>query len=181
MRMCDLRSGIAAAACLIVLAGCATSIPTRPKAVVEPPLSRSIPAPAGWLDVTDKALSPDVEYWFLAGDRSASLLLKELQLRSPAGSAVSHESLVTLAHVSLRLKFADRGSGLRVTQAPSLVESNPAFAMYSYAEQGLLRRVLVFRKQSRLFELELAQEREDDVFASHLAAQFAFAQAVLRQ
>ncbi len=176
-----LRSCIAAA-CLMALAGCAASVPTRTaRKASEHPLSRSIAAPAGWIDVTDKALSPDVQYWMLAGDRTASLLLRELQPSAPAGIPVPDESLVTAAHISLRLKLAAPGNGLRITQVPALFASNPAFALYVYAEKGLLRRVLVFRKRSHLYELELAQESEADEFSRHLPAQFAFAMSVLKE
>ncbi len=168
-------------ACLMALAGCASSIPTAAKMTPEHPLSRSIAAPAGWIDVTDKALSPDVKYWMLAGDRSASLLLKELQPSVPAGTLAPDESIVTAAHISLRLKLALLGNGLRITQAPAQFVGNPAFGVYVYTEKGLLRRVLLFRKRSRLYELELAQETEAEEFSRHLSAQITFAMSVLKE
>ncbi len=183
MTMRRLIAGCSAAACVMFLWGCATRIPTpQPKAAVpDPPLARSIPGPAGWNDVSDRALSPDVEYWLLAGDNSASLLLKEIQLSASSGAIPETESILTLSHISLRLKIAELRSGMRITQAPVVPESSPRFAMYSYTEHGLLRRVVVFRKRSRLYELELAQESDTGSFSLHLPAQLAFAMSVLQE
>lgn len=171
----------AVAACLMVLAGCSASIGTRVKSVPEPPLSRSIAPPGGWIDATDKALSPDVEYWLMADDRSASMILKELRSSVPGVSPASNESVVTLAHISLRLKLAVLGNGMRVTQVPAMFDANPAYAVYAYSEKNLLRRVLVFRKRSRLYELELAQETEVEGISRHMSAQISFAMSVLKK
>jgi hypothetical protein len=130
--------------------------------------------------VTDKALSPDVEYWLLAGDRSASLLLKELQPSKPVGAFSPDESILTIANISLRLKLAELGNSLRITQIPVPFAPDKAFAVYAYSEKGLLRRVLCFRKRSQFYELELAQEREEAVFSTFLAAQITFAESVMR-
>jgi hypothetical protein len=169
---------IAAWSWLVCLGGCASSVPP-PKAVIERPLSTTIAGPAGWLDVTDKSLSPDVAYWLITDKRSASLLLKQLQQSITTLAFPADESIVSFAHISLRLKIAVRGNTLRVTQPPTLFDSNHEFAVYSYVEHELLRRVLVFRKGSRMYELELAQEVETDVFATHLKDQIAFAMSVL--
>jgi hypothetical protein len=181
MIMRHLALGIAAVVCLVFVAGCASSVPPPKRTAVELPLSRSIPGPAGWIDVTDKALSPDVDYWLLAGDRSASLLLRELLPSTSAGPLPPEESLVTLAQISLRLKLAAQTTGLHVTQAPAMLTNNTAFAVYAYAENGLLRRVVVFRKHSRVYELELAQENETVSFSRHLAAQITFAMSVINE
>jgi hypothetical protein len=171
--------GIAAAVCLFLIAGCSSTVPV-PRRIIDPPLSRTIPAPQGWMDVTDKALSPDVEYWLLADHRSASLLLRELQPSRAVGAFSSDESILTIAHLSLRLKLAGLGTGLRITQSPVLFESDRSFAVYAYSEKGLLRRVLCFRKRTRFYELELAQENEEEEFGTHLAAQITFAESVMR-
>lgn len=168
--------------CMVWLWGCASTVPT-PKAktvIVDPPLSRTIPGPTGWTDVSEKALSPDVIYWLLAADKSASLLLKEIQPSPSSGPISTDESIVTLSHLSLRIKLAELGNGLQITQVPAVSDSYPQFAIYSYSEKGLLRRVVVFRKRTRLFELELAQESDTGTFSRHLAAQIAFAMSVLR-
>jgi len=180
MSIRHLECGIAAAVCLFIIAGCSSTVPVPAVRVVDPPLSRTIPAPAGWMDVTDKALSPDVEYWLLAGNRSASLLLKELQPSRPVGAFSAGESILTIANVSLRLKLAELGSSLRITQSPVQFASDKAFAVYTYSEKGLLRRVLCFRKRTRFYELELAQENEEGEFGTHLAAQITFAESVMR-
>ncbi len=182
MTMRRLLDGLSLAACLTLLWGCATIVPTPPsKAVPDPPLGRFISTPAGWIDVSERALSPDVEYWLLADDNSASLLLKEIQASMSTGTIPETEPILTLAHLSLRLKIAELGAGIRITQVPAVPDSSPRFAMYSYAENGLLRRVVVFRKRSRLYELELAQESEAGTFSRHLPAQLAFAMSVLTQ
>lgn len=178
MTMRHLQFLVGAAIWMIILAGCSTTAPV-PKHVPEPPLSRSIPVPGGWMDVTDRALSPDVEYWLLAGDRSASLLLKELHPSRPIGALSPDESILTIANISLRLKLAELGDNLRITQSPVPFESDRTFAVYAYSEKGLLRRVLVFRKRSRFYELELVQEREEEALSTHLAAQITFAESVM--
>lgn len=87
------------------------------------------------------------------------MILRELQIDSSTQKTLFNEEMNLIATISLRGKVPDNDPDYRVTRVPSLIDVKRNFSSYTFSEKGLLRRVIVFKKQRSLMELELLQEQ----------------------
>ncbi len=92
------------------------------------------------------------------------MVLRELQTDSSSQKIAKNGELIIAANISLLSKIPDNNSDYRVTRVPENIDTKRNFLSYAYSEKGLLRRVIVFKKQLQLFELELMQERSSSEF-----------------
>ena len=85
-----------------------------------------------------------------------------------------------MANISLRLKLADDSVQRRITRTPETVSKLSNSCTYVYDENGLLRRVIVFNKQNRMYELELLQENSSKPFEELTADQISMIRILQR-
>lgn len=92
------------------------------------------------------------------------MVLSEMQDADSALVEQDRHDPCLAANISLLSKFSGIIEGRRVTRTPFILDSTNHLCGYVYIEKGLLRRVLVFVKKGKLFELELFQEKTDASF-----------------
>jgi hypothetical protein len=120
--------------------------------------------PGGWADITSKSKQPQIQYWLVNNNFSATMVLRELQADSLSQKFLEKEDLNVVANISLLSKLPENNSDYRVTRVPAVIDEKRNFFSYAYSQKGLLRRVIVFKKGQKLFELELMQERASAEF-----------------
>ncbi len=113
--------------------------------------------------------------------RSALMVLKELRSSSATKAMLAKENICVLGNISLEEKLAQPNVVGRILRTPSPLENEPGFCLYVYSKDYLLRRVLVFRSERRMYELELRQEKPDASLASLIEDQLVFAKTVLNR
>lgn len=165
---------------------CCTSTQPVPRYTKKPlpahPVSQfSIVLPEGWSDITSKSNVPSVLLWFVNRDYSGSMVLREFQTDSLSGSVLLKEDICSMAHISLRLKLADDSVQRRITRMPEMANKFSDVCTYVYDENGLLRRVMMYRKQQRAYELELLQENASVPFDGLTADQIRLLDALVRK
>ncbi len=151
----------------LFLSSCSSSIPES--RTTAPPAKKTTPStpatkqlfPEGWTDITSQAKQPQIKLWLVNSDYSATMVLRELQTTSPT---VLKEEMNLVATISLHSKIPDNDTDYRVTRVPAIIDMKRDFSSYVYLEKGLLRRVVVFKKQDKLMELELMQEHSSADF-----------------
>lgn len=149
------------------LSTCSSSIPESRTA--SPPTKKTAPSvptpnqflPDGWADITTQSKQPQVKLWLVNRDYSATMVLRELQTTS---KTLVDEEMNLVATISLHSKITDNDTDHRVTRVPAIIDMKRNFSSYAYLDKGLLRRVVVFKKQGRLMELELMQEHSSAEF-----------------
>lgn len=114
--------------------------------------------PEGWADITSRAKIPQIKQWIVNREYSATMVLRELQTDSTTSQLLAKEDLIFIAGISMRGNVPQDDPDYRVTRVPA-ADAKRRSASYVYSERGLLRRVVVFRKQNRIMELELMQEQ----------------------
>lgn len=129
----------------------------------------SLTIPTGW-NILDKKLIPSYfTHFLIKEDYSSALTLQSLY-------NVADDSLMIIGNVSLRSKLAEEPSR-RATKVPTVWKKGSlVFSTYTYIEQGLLRRVMVFRKENTYYELELLQLKDTEPFENLIEIQTTFAQ-----
>lgn len=120
--------------------------------------------PEGWADITSRSKLPQIKQWIVNRNYSATMVLRELQTDSSTFGDLMKEELNLIAEISLRGKVPQDDADYRVTRVPTVIDEKRKFSSYAYSEKGLLRRVVVFRKQNRFLELELIQEQSGAQF-----------------
>ncbi|MEI7907805.1 MAG: hypothetical protein WCI84_10670, partial [Bacteroidota bacterium] len=120
--------------------------------------------PEGWADITSRSKQSQIKMWIVNRDFSATMVLRELQTDSTTQQLLFREEMTLIATISLHGKIPENNPDFRVTRVPSLIDAKRNISSYAYTENGLLRRVVVFKRENRLMELELMQE--------HLSAEF---------
>lgn len=155
---------LACAVLALYLTSCFSTVP-EPK-FIEPPKRTAAPAPAvrrylpdGWADITSRAKRPEIKLWLINREYSGTMVLRELQSPAETQKFLLAEEINTIAMMSLRSKVPENHPDYRVTRTPSVIDMKRNFSSYAYTEKGLLRRVVVFRKQGVILELELLQEQ----------------------
>ncbi len=146
------------------LSSCSSSIPQS--RTFAPQAKKTLPpvsvvkqfVPDGWADITSKSKRPEIQYWLVNRNNSATIVLRELQTDSSSQQSLMYEDLNVIGNISLLTKIPDNNPDYRVTRAPVVIDSKRNFLSFAYSEKGLLRRVIVFKKQQKYFELELMQE-----------------------
>jgi hypothetical protein len=148
----------------LLLSSCFSIIP-EPK-YIEPPKRTAVPVPAarpylpdGWADITARAKRQDIKLWLINREYSGTMVLRELQSPAETQKHLLAEEINTIAMMSLRAKVPDNHPEFRVTRVPTVIDMKRNFSSYAYTEKGLLRRVIVFKKQGMILELELLQEQ----------------------
>ena len=77
----------------------------------------------------------------------------------------------------MQSKLMDGNARRRVLRAPSVIGNGTKFCVYLYSDDALLRRVVVFRSRSTIYELELIQENESLSLSTVIEAQMSFARS----
>ena len=154
------------------LSSCGTTIPEPRYAApsIKKP-SQQLPAakqllPDGWADITSRSKQPQIKLWLVNRDYSATMVLRELLADSATQKSLLKEDMNLIATISLRAKLPENDPDYRVTRVPEMVDVKRNFTSYAYSEKGLLRRVLLFKKQNRFMEIELMQEQQNVEFDS---------------
>ena len=175
---------VAAIACSLLLLCCTSTQPvprSAQKSVPAPEVSQSnIVLPEGWTDITFKSNNPSVLLWIVNQDYSASMVLREFQADDSTKKILLKEDACFMANISLRLKLADDSVQRRITRTPETVSKLSNSCTYVYDENGLLRRVIVFNKQNRMYELELLQENSSKPFEELTADQISMIRILQR-
>lgn len=118
----------------------------------------------GWDDITHQSMNPSIELWLINKRHSSSILLRHFIIDDTTTNALDQEDICTIGHLSLRLKLAERFHERRITRVPEMMTDTINFCAYIYEENGILRRVVVFKNEGAYFELELMQEETDSDF-----------------
>ena len=92
------------------------------------------------------------------------MVLREFQTDSSTQKALIKEDLNVVTNISLLSKLPENNSDYRLTRVPVVIDAKRNLFSYAYSEKGLLRRVIVFKKHQKFFELELMQERSSAEF-----------------
>ena len=120
--------------------------------------------PPGWDDVTGRSAVPSISLWLVNTDRAASMTVRSITVDDSTRVLLLKEDICMIGHLSLRLKMEERHNGRRITRAPERMNATIEYCSYLYEENGLLRRVVVFRKGGKIFESELLQEGHEQEF-----------------
>ena len=146
------------------LSSCSTSIPA-PRSIAPPIKKNALPVtvakqffPNGWADITSKSKQPQIKYWLVNRNNSATMVLRQIETDSASQKSLMKEDLNVVTNISLLSKLPENNSDYRVTRVPKVIDTKRNFFSYAYTENGLLRRVIIFTKQQKIFELELMQE-----------------------
>ncbi len=86
------------------------------------------------------------------------MVLRQIETDSASQKSLMKEDLNVVTNISLLSKLPENNSDYRVTRVPKVIDTKRNFFSYAYTENGLLRRVIIFTKQQKIFELELMQE-----------------------
>ena len=123
-------------------------------------------------------MSSDV--FLTKNDGGASLSLRELKPAASAKNALAEENVCVLGNISMQNKLGIDGDEKRILRLPSFVGDGKEFCVYIYSENSLLRRVVVFRAKSKIYEVELRQNTESLALSSVVDAQMAFVKSLLK-
>lgn len=155
----------------VMLSSCSSSVPvskrTTSSVKKNPPAPVTVMRPLlpeGWADITSRSKLPQIKQWIVNREYSATMVLRELQTDSSTFSDLMKEEIDLVAGISLRGKVPQDDADFRVTRVPTVIDAKRKFSSYAYSERGLLRRVVVFRKQNKYLELELMQEQSGAQF-----------------
>ena len=171
-----------AGVCAVVLSSCSSP---RVAAVQRPPAHspshrERITAPPGWTVVPDGGKSPVAEMYLIKNDGDAAMVLEELKASASARSSLSDEDVCVLGNISMQNKLGAGDSDRRILRLPSPTGDGKDCCVYVYSESSLLRRVVVFRMSTRIFELELRQNSESRPLSSVVDAQTFFVNSLLK-
>lgn len=92
------------------------------------------------------------------------MVLRVFQGDTAALRQLTAEELTVAGGLSLRAKVPENHPDFRVTRVPTVIDHKRKLVSYAYSEKGLLRRVVVFRKNGTIMELELLQEQSSAEF-----------------
>lgn len=118
----------------------------------------------GWDDITSQSTIPSVTLWLVSKSYSASLLLRQFIIDDTTDRLLRQEDICTVGQMSMRLKMAERKNERRITRTPERGTEPGETCVYVFEENGLLRRVIVFRSDAGVFEMEAAQEDAETEF-----------------
>jgi hypothetical protein len=136
--------------------------------------------PAGWSAVSDGGKSSPSELFLTKNDGGAAMMLRELKPAASAKSPLSEEDVCVLGNISMQNKLGADSNDLRILRLPSVIGDGKEFCVYIYSENSLLRRVVVFRSKSKIYEVELRQNSESLALSSVVEAQMAFVKSLLK-
>jgi hypothetical protein len=125
----------------------------------------------GWDDITSQSTTPSVTLWLVSRSYSASLLLRQFVIDDSTDRLLRQEDVCTIGQISMRLKMVERKNDRRITRIPERGADLRETCVYVYEEDGLLRRVVVFRSDAGVFEMEMAQEDAETDFRTLVTEQ----------
>ena len=136
--------------------------------------------PAGWSLVSEggKSFSPNLI--LTKNDGNASMILEELKPTVSAKGLLEEEDICVLGNISMQNKLGTDDTERRILRLPSAAGEGREFCVYVYSENSLLRRVVVFRAKSKIYEVELRQNNESLSFSSVVDAQLAFVKSLMK-
>ncbi|MDD8019018.1 MAG: hypothetical protein PHP42_11635 [Bacteroidota bacterium] len=157
--------GIIAAVSAVSFISCSGAKPFPKFAKEKPPApSSSLALPDGWSDITTKSRLPQILLWIVNQNFSGTMELREMQMDDSTRNILLKEDPCFVANISLRAKLADENNGKRITRVPAMIDAEKEICGYTFTENALLRRVIVYRKQKKFYELELLQENASSAF-----------------
>jgi hypothetical protein len=136
--------------------------------------------PAGWSAVPDGERSSFPELILTKNDGGAAMMLRELKPAASAKGPLSEEDVCVLGNISMQNKLGADSNDLRILRLPSVTGDEKEFCVYIYSENSLLRRVVVFRAKSKIYEVELRQNSDSLALSSVVDAQMAFVKSLMR-
>lgn len=120
--------------------------------------------PDGWADITSRAKQPQIKLWLINRDYSGTMIMKELLPDAETQKTLQAGEMNLVATMSMRMKIPENDPDFRITRVPTVIDMKRNIASYAYTQKGLLRRVVVFKKQESILELELLQEQPSAEF-----------------
>ena len=136
--------------------------------------------PAGWSIVSDEGASPSTELHLAKNDGDAAMVLKELKPTGLAKGMLAEEDICVLGNISMQSKLGTDDDERRILRLPSAAGEGNESCVYVYSENSLLRRVVVFRAKSKIYELELRQNNESFQFSLGVDAQTLFVDSIMK-
>jgi hypothetical protein len=167
--------------CAALIVSCRPSGDTA-KQTASPSPSRSpkqLIIPDGWVCIPQAQKPALGELLLVRNDNAASMIVRELKPLSSAKNSLAGEDICILGNISMQGKLGNTDAQKRILRSPSAIENGRPVCVYIYSENSLLRRVLVFRSGSAIYEVELLQESDSLSFSSVVEAQTAFAKSLM--
>lgn len=135
--------------------------------------------PDGWISLTPGQKSAGGELQLVRYDNAAAMTVRELKPVASAKNSLAGEDVCTLGNISMQGKLGSGNYSRRILRPPSAIGNGKPLCVYIYSENSLLRRVLVFRSGSTIYEVELFQSSESLSFSTVVEAQTAFAKSLM--
>jgi hypothetical protein len=135
--------------------------------------------PDGWISLTPGQKSAEGELQLVRYDNAASMTVRELKPVASARNSLAGEDVCMLGNISMQGKLGNGVNSRRILRPPSVIGNGKPLCVYIYSENSLLRRVLVFRSGSTIYEVELFQSSESLSFSTVVEAQTAFAKSLM--
>ncbi|MDE3057657.1 MAG: hypothetical protein KGJ59_06850 [Bacteroidota bacterium] len=165
--------------------GCAVQREARSEETAAKPannFSTAEPFPAlpGWLQEKFPPSESGDLLHLVYESGSAAMILKEFHSSAATKAVLAKENICVLGNISLREKLAQPNVVGRIIRTPAPLTNEPEFCVYVFESAGgRLRRVLVFRNDERMYELELRQEQSNGSLALFSDDQLMLAKSVL--
>ena len=114
--------------------------------------------PDGWSMLSNENRSSRPEIRLVRDENDASMIIRELKPVAATKKSLGEEDLCVLGNISMQGKLGKAGSERKVLRSPSVIGNGKQSCVYIYSENALLRRVVVFRSKSAIYEVELFQD-----------------------
>jgi hypothetical protein len=163
------------------IVSCSASRESVKQIAVPPPNHppKQMVIPDGWISLTPGQKSAGEELQLVRNDNAASMIVRELKPVASAKNSLAGEDVCTLGNISMQGKLGNGDNSRRILRLPSVIGNGKPLCVYIYSENSLLRRVLVFRSGSTIYEVELFQSSELLSFSTVVEAQTAFAKSLM--
>lgn len=167
--------------CSAFVLSCSSSTETRtpPVSLFSNHSAKRVSIPNGWSVAPNGQKSSHTELRLVRNDNAVSMIVRELKPIASTTSALMEEDVFVLGNISMQSKLGNGKGERRVLRPPSVIGNGKQFCVYIYSEDALLRRVLVFRSRSTIYEVELLQENESLSFSSVVETHTAFARSLM--
>ena len=129
------------------------------------------------LSTDKKSARPEIR--LVRDENDASMIIRELRPVALAKTSLGGEDLCVLGNISMQGKLGKEGTDRKILRSPTLVGNGNQTCVYIYSENSLLRRVVVFRKKSAIYEVELFQDVDTLSFARVVDAQSAIVKGLM--
>lgn len=163
-----------------LIASCSSPGESMKQIAAPPPHPpKQLVIPEGWINLTPRKKSVGGELQLVRNDNAASMTVRELKPVASAKNSLAGEDVCTLGNISMQGKLGNGDNLRRILRPPSAIGNGRPLCVYIYSENSLLRRVLVFRSGSTIYEVELFQISESLSFSTVVEAQTAFAKSLM--